>query len=236
MFGRTRVQGRNPREMKEGCRTSRHIAVWTRMQRLERGVCWRRKKGRWKKHLSPLSSAFLPPPPPPVLSPLMNDSSRWGMKKLKRKKKKWYKSRVRFYQMQEFTFALRWREVYHHWTAINVHCSPLLPLAFKQHLLCVHVGPSQPSLQTQVNDSPVTTHVPPFSHGLGRQLEFLATDNKGEQGKTIRNYQWNPKPQRGKSSVLLQPFIKICFFFFFFSSGNVHSTDFVVNCQCNHWF
>lgn len=45
-------------------------------------------------------------------------------------------------------------------------------------LLWVHVGPSQPSLQTQVNESPVTTQVPPFSHGFGRQLEFLAENRE----------------------------------------------------------
>lgn len=41
-------------------------------------------------------------------------------------------------------------------------------------LLSVQVDPSQPSLQTQVKESPLTTQVPPFSHGLGRQLLFLA--------------------------------------------------------------
>lgn len=57
---------------------------------------------------------------------------------------------------------------------ITVHPLSHSPLCLKYHLLWVHVGPSQPSLQTQVNDSPVTTQVPPFSHGFGRQLEFLA--------------------------------------------------------------
>lgn len=45
----------------------------------------------------------------------------------------------------------------------------------------MQVGPSQPSLQTQVNDSPATTQVPPFSHGFGRQLEFLAEIKEGEK-------------------------------------------------------
>lgn len=50
----------------------------------------------------------------------------------------------------------------------------------------MQVGPSQPSLQTQVNVSPATTQVPPFSHGFGRQLEFLAERDK--RGKTSSQY------------------------------------------------
>lgn len=63
-------------------------------------------------------------------------------------------------------------------TFIPIRCSPFF---FQKHLLWVHVGPSQPSLQTQVNDSPATTQVPPFSHGFGRQLEFLAETQGGKK-------------------------------------------------------
>lgn len=42
------------------------------------------------------------------------------------------------------------------------------------HSLCVQMGPSQPSLQTHVKDSPLTTQVPPLWQGLGRQLLFRA--------------------------------------------------------------
>ncbi|TRY93371.1 hypothetical protein DNTS_032864 [Danionella cerebrum] len=38
------------------------------------------------------------------------------------------------------------------------------------------VVPSQPSLQTQLKESPLTTQVPPFWQGLGRQLLFLAAE------------------------------------------------------------
>lgn len=42
------------------------------------------------------------------------------------------------------------------------------------HLLCPQVGPSQPSLQTQVKASPPPTQVPPLEHGLEAQVLFLA--------------------------------------------------------------
>lgn len=42
-------------------------------------------------------------------------------------------------------------------------------------LLCVHVGPSQPSLQMQVKTSPPPTHVPPFSQGPESHELFWAT-------------------------------------------------------------
>ena len=79
-------------------------------------------------------------------------------------------TRVCFNQMQDFPSALCSMGFYH-LIAVTVHLYPL-------HLLWVHVGPSQPSLQTQVKDSPFTTQVPPFSQGLGRQLEFLAVKEK----------------------------------------------------------
>lgn len=65
---------------------------------------------------------------------------------------------------------------HHHVEAINVD---LCVAPRRDHLLWVQVAPSQPSLQTQVNDSPATTQVPPFSHGFGRQLEFLAETGRG---------------------------------------------------------
>ena len=77
--------------------------------------------------------------------------------------------------------------------------------------LCVHVGPSQPSLQTQVNDSPVTTQVPPFSHGLGRQLEFLAKRGGKKKGrKTVSEL----SPQHLIKSISLQGLIKFFVVFF----------------------
>ena len=51
--------------------------------------------------------------------------------------------------------------------------------------LWVQVGPSQPSLQTQVKVSPLTTQVPPYSQGLGRQLEFLAEGGEREGGREV---------------------------------------------------
>lgn len=41
--------------------------------------------------------------------------------------------------------------------------------------------PSQPSRQMQENESPLPTHVPPFTQGLGRQLLFLAVKGEGEK-------------------------------------------------------
>ena len=38
------------------------------------------------------------------------------------------------------------------------------------------MAPSQPSLQMQLNESPSTTQVPPFSQGLDTQLLFFAGD------------------------------------------------------------
>lgn len=66
---------------------------------------------------------------------------------------------------------------------IVYNCGIYFNTTFREHLLWVQVGPSQPSLQTQVNDSPATTQVPPFSHGFGRQLEFLAEGDK--RGKNV---------------------------------------------------
>lgn len=42
------------------------------------------------------------------------------------------------------------------------------------HSLCAQMGPSQPSLQMQVNVSPPPTHVPPFRQGLDAQVLFFA--------------------------------------------------------------
>lgn len=47
--------------------------------------------------------------------------------------------------------------------------------------LCVQVRPSQPSRQMQENESPVPTHVPPFTQGLGRQLLFWAVKGREEK-------------------------------------------------------
>lgn len=38
-FGVHAYKGRDPREMEEGCSTSRHVTVWTGMQQQERRVC-----------------------------------------------------------------------------------------------------------------------------------------------------------------------------------------------------
>lgn len=91
-------------------------------------------------------------------------------------------------------------------SSFNSNNCPLLslpPIPIKEHLLWVHVGPSQPSLQTQVNDSPATTQVPPFSHGFGRQLEFLADRQKDrEREKKFRFCQFYPTLQRIISAII----------------------------------
>lgn len=48
--------------------------------------------------------------------------------------------------------------------------------------LCVQVRPSQPSRQRQEKESPLPTHVPPFTQGLGRQLLFWAVRGTEEEG------------------------------------------------------
>lgn len=42
------------------------------------------------------------------------------------------------------------------------------------------MGPSQPSLQMQVNVSPPPMHVPPFRQGLDAQVLFFAEVKKNE--------------------------------------------------------
>ena len=54
------------------------------------------------------------------------------------------------------------------------------------HSLCVQMGPSQPSLQTHVKDSPLTTQVPPLWQGLGRQLLFRAARQEQTRPCSLR--------------------------------------------------
>lgn len=97
------------------------------------------------------------------------------------------------------------------------------------------MGPSQPSLQTQENDSPATTQVPPFSHGFGRQLEFLAEgDKRGKNvfsvffwAQTSEAYQWNQQSQTLKSHGTSADLAFLFFFFkwvFIFVLWNLHSS------------
>lgn len=99
----------------------------------------------------------------------------------------------------------------------------------------MHVGPSHPSLQTQVNDSPVTTQVPPFSHGFGRQLEFLAEKKKRRvfamEGLSVESALVNPK-QSQETAVGLA-FVSV---FPFFSLRVSAFHDFEAYCQCNQGF
>lgn len=55
-----------------------------------------------------------------------------------------------------------------------------------KHSLCVQMGPSQPSLQTHVKDSPLTTQVPPLWQGLGRQLLFRAMRKEQTRPPSLR--------------------------------------------------
>jgi hypothetical protein len=56
----------------------------------------------------------------------------------------------------------------------------------ERHSLWVQMGPSQPSLQTHVKDSPLTTQVPPLWQGLGRQLLFLAIRQEQTRAPSLR--------------------------------------------------
>lgn len=107
----------------------------------------------------------------------------------------------------------------------------------------MHVGPSKPSLQTQVNDSPATTQVPPFSHGFGRQLEFFA-EGQGEVKKiimrvlSVHSVILKFKQSHETSVGSAFPFL---FFIFFgegfpFSSEGICIPQLCVYCRCNHGF
>lgn len=77
----------------------------------------------------------------------------------------------------------QWPTAMHSWRAPPLHPpSPHPqgppPPGHDGHLLCVHVAPSQPSLQMQVKASPPPTHVPPFSHGPESHELFLAKKNR----------------------------------------------------------
>lgn len=117
------------------------------------------------------------------------------------------------------------------------------------HLLWVQVAPSQPSLQTQVKDSPpATTQVPPFSHGFGRQLEFLAEQRKVKgvrRGEEEGNNRFCKEEflELAAQSVtnIYSTSVKLCCFslFLFFwrcAPPHPHSSTLCVYCQCNHGF
>lgn len=53
------------------------------------------------------------------------------------------------------------------------------------------MGPSQPSLQTQVKESPLTTQVPPLWQGLGRQLLFLAVRQEKVKATLAEDPRWS---------------------------------------------
>lgn len=60
------------------------------------------------------------------------------------------------------------------------------------------MGPSQPSLQTQVKESPLTTQVPPLWQGFGRQLLFLAVTETRFAAESFKSRQnWAKGKNRG---------------------------------------
>lgn len=59
-------------------------------------------------------------------------------------------------------------------------------------------------MQTQVNVSPLTTQVAPFSHGLGRQLLFLAAVRRWRKGKIMKERKREREWGKKQTNKLLQ--------------------------------
>lgn len=91
-------------------------------------------------------------------------------------------------------------------------------------LLWVHVGPSQPSLQTQVKESPLTTQVPPLWQGFGRQLLFLAVTQTTFAAQLLESPQvWAKRNSWGQSCSAASASWRLCRVFTYVTSGSFPS-------------
>lgn len=104
------------------------------------------------------------------------------------------------------------------------HHATLWKSSSREDLLWVHVGPSQPSLQTQVKESPLTTQVPPLWQGFGRQLLFLAITEIRFVTKLLESHQnWAKRKNQGHRSSAASASWWLCRVFTYITSGSFPS-------------